>query len=216
MWCSQEASLAEGRAVFVDRDGVLNDMVYNREEELIASPVSSRQLRVFPFAGEAIRKIRDELGFKVIVISNQPGVAKRQFTLAELGRMNAKIRKELASKGARLDGEYYCLHHPEALIRKYRVVCDCRKPKPGLLLRAAKENDLDLAESYFVGDGLVDVKAGRSAGCKTILVGHMSTFLTRMIEQEKAEPDFMVPSLREVPDLVRSRRNADWQQSVAR
>ena len=208
--------MAEGRAVFVDRDGVLNDMVYNREEELIASPVSSRQLRVFPFAGEAIRRIRDELGFKVIVISNQPGVAKRQFTLAELGRMNAKIRKELASKGARLDGEYYCLHHPEALIRKYRVVCDCRKPKPGLLLRAAKENDLDLAESYFVGDGLVDVKAGRSAGCKTILVGHMSTFLTRMIEQEKAEPDFMVPSLREVPDLVRSRRNADWQQSVAR
>jgi len=73
-------------------------------------------------------------------------------------------------------------------------------------LRAAKENDLDLAESYFVGDGLVDVKAGRSAGCKTILVGHMSTFLSRMIEQEKAEPDFLVPSLREVPDLLRSQK----------
>jgi len=198
--------LEEGSAVFVDRDGVLNDMVYDREEELISSPLSARQLRVFPFAGGAVKTIRDELGFKVIVISNQPGVAKRQFTLAELGRMNSKIRKDLASKGARLDGEYYCLHHPEALVQKYRVVCDCRKPKPGLLLRAAKENDLDLAKSYFVGDGLVDVKAGRSAGCTTILVGHMSTFLTRMIEQEKAEPDFLVPSLREVPDLLRSQK----------
>jgi D-glycero-D-manno-heptose 1,7-bisphosphate phosphatase len=196
--------LTAGKAIFVDRDGVLNDLVYDREEEQIASPVSARQLRVFPFAAEAIRKIRDELGFKVIVISNQPGVAKRQFTLAELGRMNAKIRKELASQGARLDGEYYCLHHPAALIPRYRVVCDCRKPKPGLLLRAAKENHLDLGRSYFVGDGLIDVKAGRSAGCKTILVGHMTTFLSRMIEEEKAEPDFMVPSLREVPELLRS------------
>jgi D-glycero-D-manno-heptose 1,7-bisphosphate phosphatase len=191
------------RAVFVDRDGVLNDLVYNEDEGNVVSPFSARQLRVFPFVPAAIKALRAELGFRVIVISNQPGVAKRQFTLAELERMNAKIRKALVARGTRLDGEYYCLHHPEALISKYKASCDCRKPKPGLLLRAAKENHLDLPKSYFVGDGLIDVKAGKSAGCKTILVGHMTTFLSRMIEQEDAAPDYMVTTLREVPSLLR-------------
>jgi len=191
------------RAVFVDRDGVLNDLVYDREEGVVVSPFSSRQLRVFPFVGDAVRRIRDELGFKVIVISNQPGVAKRQFSLAELERMNGKIRKELAAHGTALDGEYYCLHHPQALIPKYRVVCECRKPKPGLLLRAAEDKHLDLAASYFVGDGLIDVKAGKKAGCKTILVGHMTTFLSRAMEEEGALPDFVVHTLIDVPDLLR-------------
>jgi len=193
-----------GRAVFVDRDGVLNDLVYNEEEGQLGSPFSAKQLRIFPYVAESIQRIRQELGFKVIVISNQPGVAKRQFTCAELDRMKGKIRKELTRSGSSLDAEYYCLHHPSALIRKYRVVCDCRKPKPGLLFRAAKENSLDLKRSYFVGDGLVDVKAGKNAGCRTILVGHLTTFLSRMMEEEDATPDYMVPSLKEVPDLLRA------------
>jgi D-glycero-D-manno-heptose 1,7-bisphosphate phosphatase len=191
------------RAVFVDRDGVLNDLVYNEEEGQVVSPFSSRQLRVFPFVPDAIKTIRDGLGFQVIVVSNQPGVSKRQFTLAELERMNEKIRRALADYGTGLDGEYYCLHHPNALIPKYRVVCNCRKPKPGLLLRAAKEKGIDLAESYFAGDGLVDVKAGKRAGCRTILLGHMTTFLSRLIEEEDASPDYIVPTLREVPALLR-------------
>jgi D-glycero-D-manno-heptose 1,7-bisphosphate phosphatase len=196
--------MRKDRAVFVDRDGVLNDLVYNEEEGQLGSPFSARQLRIFPYVAESIKRIRQELGFKVIVISNQPGVAKRQFTRAELERMNGKIRKEIARSGSSLDAEYYCLHHPSALIRKYRVVCDCRKPRPGLLFRAAKENSLDLDRSYFVGDGLVDVKAGRNAGCRTILVGHLTTFLSKMMEVEDATPDYMVPSLKEVPDLLRA------------
>jgi D-glycero-D-manno-heptose 1,7-bisphosphate phosphatase len=193
----------KGKAVFLDRDGVLNDLVYNEDEGHLGSPYSARQLRVFPYAGEAVRRVRGELGFKAIVISNQPGVAKRQFSMAELERMNGKIRKELAKSGAFLDAEYYCLHHPNALVKKYRTVCDCRKPKPGLMLRAAREIGLELGASYFVGDGLVDVKAGRGAGCKTILVGHVTTFLTRMMEEQGATPDYMVSSLREVPDLLK-------------
>ena len=189
--------------MFLDRDGVLNDLVYNREEGRVLSPFSAKETRVFPFAPAAVRALRDELGFKAIVISNQPGVSKRQFTLRELEKMNAKIRRALSKGGTGLDGEYYCLHHPEALIRKYRVVCDCRKPKPGLLLRAASENDVDLGRSYFVGDGLIDVEAGRLAGCKTILVGHMTTFLSEMMEKEGATPDYMVHSLKEVPALLR-------------
>ena len=189
------------RAVLLDRDGVLNDLVYDNREGRSSSPVSAKGLRVFPFVPDAVKKLKD-MGFLVLVISNQPGVAKRQFTRTELRRMSAKIRKELAAKGTSLDGEYYCIHSPDGLVKELRVSCDCRKPKPGLLLKAAKERNIDLAESYFVGDGLIDVEAGRNAGCKTILVGHMTTFLSRMMDEWNVTPDYMVHTLKDVPALL--------------
>ena len=194
--------MRRNRAVFLDRDGVLNDLEYNPDEGHIGSPLSARQLRVFPYAGESVRRIK-ELGFEAILVSNQPGVAKRQLTRSEFEKMNRMVKEELARHGCVLDGEYYCLHHPDALVKKYRLDCDCRKPKPGLLLRAARENGVDLRKSFFVGDALADVKAGRAAGCRTILLGHVTTFLGRIIETEDARPDFVVPSLRQVPDLLR-------------
>jgi len=189
------------RAILLDRDGVINDLVYDKQEGRSSSPVSSRELRVFPFVAEAVKKLKD-MGYLVIVISNQPGVAKRQFTRADLKRMSSKIRRELSSKGTSLDGEYYCLHSPDGLVKGLRVTCDCRKPKPGLLLEAAKERDIDLGMSYFVGDGLIDVEAGRNAGCRTILVGHMTTFLSKMMEERDATPDYVVHTLKDVPALL--------------
>ena len=189
------------RAIFVDRDGVLNDLVYDEEEGRTSSPVSAKELRVFPFVAESVKKLKG-MGFLIIVISNQPGVAKRQFTQAELKRMSSKIGRELASKGTSLDAEYYCLHSPDGLVKELRVTCECRKPKPGLLLKAAKEMSIDLPGSYFVGDGLIDVEAGKKAGCKTILVGHMTTFLAKMIEERDAAPDYMVHTLKDVPALL--------------
>lgn len=183
----------------------MNDLKYDPEEGRIGSPMSARELRIFPYTGESVRRIR-ELGFKAILVSNQPGVAKHQFTYSEFRRMSEKVRKELSKHGCSLDAEYYCLHHPHALVPKYRLVCNCRKPKPGLLFQAAKENNLDLGDSFFVGDALVDVKAGRAAGCRTILLGHITTFLSSMIEKEDARPDFMLPSLKQVPDLLRNLR----------
>jgi D-glycero-D-manno-heptose 1,7-bisphosphate phosphatase len=195
--------IQSNRAVFLDRDGVLNDLEYNPDEGRIGAPLSTKQLRVSPYAGESVKRIQ-ELGYKAILVSNQPGVAKRQLSYSEFERMNAMVRNELAKHGGSLDAEYYCLHHPDALIKKYKKDCDCRKPKPGLLVRAAKENDIDLGASFFVGDALVDVKAGRAAGCRTILLGHVTTFLSKMIEAEDATPDFVLPSLRAVPALLRS------------
>jgi D-glycero-D-manno-heptose 1,7-bisphosphate phosphatase len=194
--------MGRSRAVFLDRDGVLNDLEYNPEEGQVGSPLSTKQLRVFPYAGDSVRRIK-ELGFEAILVSNQPGVAKRQLTRSEFEKMNGMVRDELAKHGCVLDAEYYCLHHPDALVKKYKLDCDCRKPKPGLILRAARENGVDLARSFFVGDALADVKAGRAAGCRTILLGHVTTFLSRMIESEDAHPDFVLPSLRQVPDLLR-------------
>src|SRR5271169_1435016 len=120
-------------ATFLDRDGVLNELVYYKDQGRVGSPFTAKQLRVTPYAADTVNGLH-ELGAKVIVISNQPGVAKKQFNLQELRKMNAKIKNDLAKKGASFDAEYYCLHHPNALIKKYKMDCDCRKPKPGLLL----------------------------------------------------------------------------------
>jgi len=188
------------KAVFLDRDGVLNELVYYKDGH-VGSPITARQLVVYPRAAESINKIHSA-GYEAIVISNQPGVAKKQFSNAELLRMNGKIKRALSKEGAFLDGEYYCLHHPRALIKKYRVDCDCRKPKPGLILRAAKERDLDLAKSFFVGDALTDVQAGKAAGCKTVLIGQMTDLLNRMMEKHNAVPDFMIGSLAEIGEIL--------------
>ncbi len=188
------------RAVLLDRDGVLNELVFYRGGR-VGSPVSARQLVVYPRAAESINKIH-RAGYKAIVISNQPGVAKKQFSYAELERMNEKIRRALRKGEAFLDAEYYCLHHPRALIAKYRVDCDCRKPKPGLLLKAARENDLDLKKSFFVGDSLTDVQAGKAAGCKTVLIGQMTDMLNRMMKKHNAVPDFLITSLLEIDEVL--------------
>jgi D-glycero-D-manno-heptose 1,7-bisphosphate phosphatase len=189
------------RAVLLDRDGVICDLVYNKEEGHIGSAFSAKQLRVFPYSAGAIKSMQI-LGYKVFVISNQPGVAKKQFSLKEHERMNEKIRRTLAKSGVRLDGEYFCLHHPYGLIPKYTLSCDCRKPKPGLLLQAARENNLDLEHSFFIGDTLSDVKAGIAARCRTILVANPTGYLFRILEQESLKPDYMISSLKEAPPLI--------------
>lgn len=200
--------MAKSWAVFLDRDGVLNELVFYKDQGRVGSPLSARQLRVMPFAAETVKGLR-KLGAKVIVISNQPGVAKKQISYQELVKMNRKIKHELERNGTGLDGEYYCLHHPNALIKKYRENCDCRKPNPGLLRKATADFDLDLAKSFFVGDSLVDVKAGKAAGVTTILLGTLTDLLNRVIEEEKSKPDYIVGKLSEVVSLIGKIRSSD-------
>jgi D-glycero-D-manno-heptose 1,7-bisphosphate phosphatase len=195
--------ILQEKAVFLDRDGVINDLIYFEKEGTIGSPLRAKDLRVFDYAASSIKSIQS-LGYKVVLISNQPGVAKRQFSYEEFLKMKKKMHRELGK--TKLDGEYYCLHHPSALISKYKKNCDCRKPKPGLFYQASREMNIDLSKSYYVGDSLVDVKAGRAAGVKTILVAHVTEFLNKMIEFEKAEPDYVVASLKDVPVLLQSVR----------
>ena len=184
---------------------MLNELVFYKDQGRVGSPLSARQLKVTPYAAETVKGLRD-LGAKLVVISNQPGVAKKQFSFKELVRMNNKIKMELAKGGTEIDGEYYCLHHPNALIRKYRQVCNCRKPGPGLLEKAASDLNIKLEDSFFVGDSLVDVKAGKAAGVKTILVATMTDLLNRVIQDEKTEPDFIVGKFSDTVSLVKKLR----------
>lgn len=196
------SSKAKSWAVFLDRDGVLNELVFYKEQGRVGSPLSANQLRVMPHAAETVKGLSN-LGAKVVVISNQPGVAKKQLSYRELVRMNDKIKHVLARNGAKLDAEYYCMHHPNALIKKYKAVCDCRKPGPGLLFKAAREMNIDLHRSFIVGDSLVDVRAGKAAGVTTILLGTMTDLLNRAIKEVRAEPDYIVGKFSDVLPVIK-------------
>ena len=181
------------RAVFLDRDGVVNAMVYKQADDIFDSPYDCAEFELLPSSGEGIRII-NELGLLAIIISNQPGIAKGRCTPEVLEAITEKMQAELALQGARLDKIFYCMHHPEAIIEDYRVVCDCRKPKPGLLLKAAQHFNIGLGKSYMVGDSQKDIQAGQAAGCKTILVHNHSL---RQEEQMSPGPDFIAANLLE-------------------
>jgi D-glycero-D-manno-heptose 1,7-bisphosphate phosphatase len=148
-------------AVFLDRDGTII-----REVGYLRSPA---QLRLLPGAASAIKRL-NQPGFAVIVASNQSGVARGMLTEAEVALTNEALQRRLARHGARVDAFYFCPHHPEVGPPRYRRRCRCRKPSPGMLLRAARELDLDLARSFAIGDSARDLLAGRNAGAGAVLV----------------------------------------------
>ena len=156
------------RAVFLDRDGVINQVVFSAEG--LDSPRSIDEFKLLPGAAAGIRRL-NELGLPVVVVSNQPGVAKGKFPASNLAAMTERMKEVLLDQSADLQGIYYCMHHPKAVVDAYREDCDCRKPKPGLLIQAAKEMALQLEGSYMVGDQARDMIAGKSAACTTLLVG---------------------------------------------
>jgi D-glycero-D-manno-heptose 1,7-bisphosphate phosphatase len=189
------------RAVFLDRDGVINALVYDPEHGTVDSPHCPEQFNLLPAAAAGV-ELLNLSGFLVVVVSNQPGMAKGKATPALLRAVTEKMERGLAARGARLDGVFYCLHHPEAALKKYRRKCSCRKPAPGLILEAARKFGVDPARSWMIGDGLTDVKAGKGAGCKTILVGRFKCDLCRYMEEEDARPDYMAADLLAAAELV--------------
>lgn len=196
------------RAILLDRDGVINAMVYNADFGLVDSPARPEEFHLMPGAAKAIKRI-NELGFLAIVISNQPGIAKGKFTAELLESTFTKMHDDLAQEGARLDAVYYCLHHPDAALTAYRKNCECRKPKPGMLLQAAADWDIDLSESYFVGDGITDIAAGQSAGCKTFLLNSRKCYICDELARQKIEPDFIGKDLADAVQAI-EQFEADW------
>ncbi len=149
------------KAVFLDRDGtIIEDCGYPHERS---------QISFLPGASEAIRQLNKN-GFKVIVVTNQAGVARGYFTEGTVREINKYLQEALAEKGALIDGFYYCPHHPEGVIEPYRQVCHCRKPNPGMIEEAVRDFGIDVKKSFIIGDHLSDVEAGQRAGCRTILL----------------------------------------------
>lgn len=181
------------QAVFLDRDGVITQDPPHYAHRL-------DQLKLIPRSAEAIRLL-NENGFKVIVVSNQSGIARGYYQEKDIKIFNHAMEEELKKKGAYIDAIYYCPHHPDAEIVAYRIDCDCRKPKPGMLKHAEIDFDLDLKESFMIGDKRSDILAGHAAGCKTILVltGHGKEESSK----NELEVDFISVDLYEgVKDIV--------------
>ncbi len=154
------------KAIFLDRDGTLNKYVgFLRNID---------QFELIPGTEEAIRKI-NESGYLAIVVTNQPVIARGEVSLEELEEIHNKLETLLGLKGAYVDAIYYCPHHPHKGYKgerpEYKIECECRKPKPGMLLKAAEDFNIDLSRSWIVGDGKNDILAGIAAGCQTALVG---------------------------------------------
>lgn len=153
------------KAIFLDRDGTINKYVgYLRTPE---------QFELLEGVGEAIRKINLS-GYLAIVVTNQPVIARGEVTVDGLQEIHNKMETMLGKEGAYLDGVYYCPHHPDkgfaGEVEELKIVCECRKPKAGLLLQAAKDFNIDLSQSWMIGDSENDVLAGKNAGCKTALI----------------------------------------------
>lgn len=153
------------KAIFLDRDGTINKYVgFLRKEE---------EFELLPGVTDAIKRI-NKSGYLAVVVTNQPVIARGEVTFEGLETIHNKMETLLGKEGAYLDAIYFCPHHPhsgyEGEVKELKIDCDCRKPKPGMLLKAAKDLNIDLSQSYMVGDSESDIKAGKAAGCKTVLL----------------------------------------------
>jgi len=147
------------RAVFCDRDGTIcRDLVYLSDPD---------KLELLPGVTEALRRLQ-AAGFLLIVVTNQSGIARGYMTEQTLAQIHERLHELLENQGIRMTAIYHCPHLPDGRLPEYRQACSCRKPEPGMLLRAAREHGIDLARSYMVGDTISDIQAGRRAGCRSI------------------------------------------------
>lgn len=155
------------KAIFLDRDGTVNNYV--------GFLTNIDKFALLPDVAEAVKRINAS-GYLAIVVTNQPVIARGEVSMAQLEEIHNKMETLLGQHGAYLDAIYYCPHHPhkgyEGEVPELKIDCDCRKPKPGLLLRAAEDLNIDLSQSWMIGDSENDVKAGRAAGCKTALISN--------------------------------------------
>jgi D-glycero-D-manno-heptose 1,7-bisphosphate phosphatase len=158
-------------AIFLDRDGVLNELVLDAESGRCESPLRAADVRLIAGAAAAVSSLK-AAGYALVCVTNQPAAAKAKASVSELEAIQQRVCDLLAGEGAHLDAWRMCLHHPDGLVPELSVSCDCRKPAPGMLLDAAGELGLDLSRSWLFGDTETDMLAGAAAGCRTGLIEH--------------------------------------------
>lgn len=190
-------------AVFLDRDGVLNEIVFNDDIEQMDSPQKPEQFKVLPGAADAIRKIKEK-GYYVFLATNQPGAAKGKCKLKTLYDINTGFCEWLSGQGTDIDGVFMCPHYPkmspqtkEGFLIK---TCDCRKPKPGLILKPGDIYNIDYESSYMIGDSFTDIVAGQAAGVKTIFIGELKCDACKKLCD--IEPDCIVHDVSEAADVL--------------
>jgi D-glycero-D-manno-heptose 1,7-bisphosphate phosphatase len=183
------------RAIFLDRDGVINRNVLNLDTGEYEAPLSPAELHVLPGVLDALQQLQTA-GFLLFLVSNQPNYAKRKSSLADLYAIHAKLQRELHNGGIAFAASYYCLHHAQGTRPGYSGPCACRKPSPYFLLRAIREFSLDPSQSWMIGDRPTDVLCGHAAGVRTILVASETPRLA------DAMPNHVAPNLSSAAELI--------------
>jgi histidinol-phosphate phosphatase family protein len=183
------------RAVFFDRDGTVNEEVGYLSD--------LKQLRLIPGAGPAIKRL-NEAGLKVVVVTNQSGIARGYFSESFVRETHELLKRLLGEQGARIDGIYYCPHHPKAGASPYTTVCDCRKPGTGMIDQAAQDLAIDVKASFVVGDKWSDVELGQRAGARAILVtsGYTADDPGNVRPGFLNNPDFIARSISEAVEWI--------------
>ena len=178
------------RAVFLDRDGVINELVFNPQTGAYESPLSENDLKISPKIFSDLKKLK-AAGFLLFVVSNQPNYAKGKATMESLHRINQSLSRQMVDNGVEFSDYFYCYHHPAGVIKEYSGECLCRKPKPNFLIEAQKKYDLDMKRSWMVGDQDSDVLCGQAAGVKTVLINEPRSKEKR----ENSIPDYWAVNL---------------------
>ncbi|HVR05009.1 MAG TPA: HAD-IIIA family hydrolase [Solirubrobacteraceae bacterium] len=184
---------AAGPVVFLDRDGVLNELVADPAAGAAESPLRVADVALVQGAARAAGRLADA-GFRLACVTNQPAAAKGTVSLRQLLAVHARVLELLDEQGVLLAGCRLCLHHPAGVVSGLAGHCDCRKPAPGMLLDLAAELGADLQASWMVGDTDADIAAGRAAGCRTLLIRHPASAHKR---RGAARPDLCAASLAE-------------------
>jgi histidinol-phosphate phosphatase family protein len=162
------------KAVFVDRDGTINVNVEYLD--------NSREFQMYPGVAEGI-KLLNENGFLIIIVTNQSGIARGYYTKETLDKIHERMISEFEEKGAKIDGLYYCPHHPDDN-------CNCRKPRTGMLEKAIHDFEIDTSKSFIIGDRMIDIEAGYKMGLKTVIVPERVKIVKKEIKESKISPDF--------------------------
>jgi len=189
--------MGDQKAVFLDRDGVII--------EDTDSIVTTGNVSIFDGVAESISRLNKK-GYLVLVVSNQPNIARGLITESDVKRVNAFIKNDISSNGGIINSFYYCPHHPNATITRYRTLCECRKPRSGMLLKASEEYSVRLSSSYMVGDRPSDTDAGSRVGCKTILLNTGMQCKPPIVSPDPISPigdeDFSCNTLKEAVDFI--------------
>ncbi|QXO93535.1 HAD family hydrolase [Methanospirillum purgamenti] len=184
-------------AVFLDRDGTLNDLVLNQVTNEYEPPHSPEELIFLPNVIQSLCALQ-KAGFKLFVISNQPDYAKGKTTLQKLKDVHHALDQMLKKKGINIEEYYYCYHHPNGIIPDYSFQCECRKPSPYFIKKASKKFNIEIHNSWMIGDRDSDIECGIAAGVKTILVKYPLS-----VEYQKfSSPGFIVKNLKESIEII--------------
>ncbi|MGI0059616.1 MAG: D-glycero-alpha-D-manno-heptose-1,7-bisphosphate 7-phosphatase [Nitrosotalea sp.] len=192
----------KNKAILLDRDGVINELVISPEEGIVDSPNSSDQLKIIKNSIKAM-KILANLGYKLVIISNQPGIAKGYYDTSEFFKIKRNLEDELTKNNIILSGQYYCLHHPNAKMIKYRKKCQCRKPGTKLFFDAIKEHNIDTKKSFLIGDGITDMQLAKKVRCRAIFIGNINSAVTRVFHEKKINPFYVSHDLLEAANYIR-------------